>query len=125
MIVGIKYCLFAFVSIACNMLAQLIILSLVHYIYLALFIGTGVGFFVKYFLDKKYIFYYETSDINQSIKNIFKYLLTSIFTTVIFWSFELFFYSYFGGWLTYIGGAIGLIIGFIIKYKLDKKKVFL
>jgi putative flippase GtrA len=46
-------------------------------------------------------------------------------TTIIFWGFELSFYYFFESTLMkYVGGGLGLILGYISKYFLDKKFVF-
>jgi putative flippase GtrA len=48
-----------------------------------------------------------------------------VFTTVIFWSVEYAFYLTFAtDTMRYVGGVIGLAIGFYVKYQLDKKFVF-
>jgi len=48
-----------------------------------------------------------------------------VFTTAIFWSFELIFDSIFNHqYAKYLGALIGLTIGYIIKYNLDKRFVF-
>ncbi|MCL1962124.1 MAG: GtrA family protein [Desulfovibrionaceae bacterium] len=46
-------------------------------------------------------------------------------TTVIFWGFEFGFHAPFGTrWMRYLGGVIGLAIGYVAKYGLDKRFVF-
>ena len=48
-----------------------------------------------------------------------------LFTTFVFWGVEFAFQYVFGtDGMRYLGGAIGLTIGSIIKYKLDKRFVF-
>jgi positive regulator of sigma E activity len=49
----------------------------------------------------------------------------SIFTTAIFWVTEYAFHLIFAAEsMRYVGGVIGLAIGFYVKYRLDKKFVF-
>lgn len=65
----------------------------------------------------------------SKLKDFQTFLLYSsmgIVTTLIFWGFELGFYFLFLEWelAKYIGGLIGLFIGYTIKYFLDKRFVF-
>lgn len=48
-----------------------------------------------------------------------------VFTTAIFWGMEMFFFHVlaFEG-AQYVGGALVLAIGYVVKYYLDKKYVF-
>ena len=48
-----------------------------------------------------------------------------VITTLIFWGTEYAFYLiYETDLMRYIGGIVGLAIGFYVKYQLDKKYVF-
>ena len=48
-----------------------------------------------------------------------------VFTTVIFWFFEIGFHIIFGTKeMRYAGAALGLTIGYIVKYQMDKRFVF-
>jgi putative flippase GtrA len=48
-----------------------------------------------------------------------------VLTTIIFWAIELAFeHIYQTKEMRYLGGIIGLAIGYIIKYQLDKRFVF-
>ena len=122
----IKYICFAAISTALNLLSQYF--SLVFYndfggLFLAILIGTIIGVSTKYFLDKNYIFYYVNKD--RKVNNFFFYSLTGIFTTIIFWTFEIGFHIIFNFNLAkYIGAIIGLSIGYILKFFLDRKYVF-
>jgi putative flippase GtrA len=54
-----------------------------------------------------------------------RYVLTGVLTTAIFWGLELGAYHVFHLQAArYIGGAIGLAIGYWLKYQLDKRLVF-
>jgi len=95
-------------------------------IYLALFIGTVAGLIVKYILDKKFIFYHVSSCKVDNVKSFGLYSLMGVFTTIIFWGVEIGFDVIFDDEnAKYIGGLIGLAIGYVIKYFLDKKYVFI
>ena len=92
---------------------------------IALGAGTITGLLIKYILDKKYIFYHETKDLKDDARKFIFYTFMGAFTTIIFWGTEtLFKYMFKPEYAKYIGGAIGLTIGYITKYQLDKKFVF-
>ena len=127
--IAIKYVFFALISTLFNLLFQY--LSFLGYqgfsaLYLAMFLGTLAGLVVKYVLDKKFIFYHEVKDKKDDVKKFALYSLMGVFTTVIFWGTEIAFDA-----LSqdpnakYFGAVIGLSIGYIIKYFLDKKFVFI
>ena len=126
---AIKYTIFAAISILFNLLFQYF--SFLVYIgfgslYVAMFFGTLVGLIVKYILDKKFIFYHTPTDKKDNAKKFALYSLMGVFTTVIFWGSEIAFDT-----LSqdpnakYLGAIIGLSVGYIIKYFLDKKYVFI
>lgn len=122
------YTAFAIVATFCNILAQDIcsyLYSGPFYILISIIIGTGVGLIIKYILDKKYIFKYKTQNVQHDGQVFLLYTLMGIFTTVIFWSFEFGFHAIFATKeMRYVGGVIGLMIGYICKYYLDKRFVF-
>ncbi|WP_375405060.1 GtrA family protein [uncultured Amnibacterium sp.] len=88
-------------------------------------IGTLAGLAVKYVLDKRYIFRFTTQSLGQDGRLFVLYGLMSIVTTVIFWSGEFGFGAVFGTESArYIGGALGLLVGYVAKYQLDRRFVF-
>jgi putative flippase GtrA len=92
---------------------------------LSIFVGTGVGLVLKFWLDKRYIFQYQTISIQHGSKTFYLYTVMGLITTVIFWGFEFAFDAiYQTKEMRYIGGIIGLAIGYYVKYQLDKKYVF-
>ncbi len=92
---------------------------------LSIFVGTGVGLVLKYWLDKRYIFQYQTTSIQHGSKTFYLYTVMGLITTVIFWGFEFAFEAiYHTKEMRYLGGIIGLAIGYYVKYQLDKKYVF-
>ncbi|WP_233800158.1 GtrA family protein [Paraburkholderia sp. HP33-1] len=124
----IFYAIFAAISIAANIGLQK--LSLITYsgafsVPLSVVVGTGGGLVVKFVLDKLWIFRYRHRDLSHGIQSFLLYTVMGLATTVIFWGFE------FGADAIYhseparfTGGVIGLVIGYIVKYRLDKKFVF-
>lgn len=94
-------------------------------LYVAMFIGTLAGLIVKYILDKKYIFFHTPKSKKDDGKKFILYSLMGVFTTFIFWGFEIGFdYAFSDENAKYFGAIIGLCIGYITKYFLDKKYVF-
>ncbi len=126
--ITIKYILFAIFSTIINLLAQFISFKIYDgflSLYLAMFFGTLSGLVVKYILDKKYIFYHKPKNKKDDGKKFLLYSFMGVFTTIIFWGFEIIFdYIFQVKEAKYIGAIIGLSIGYIVKYYLDKRFVF-
>ena len=87
--------------------------------------GTFTGLIIKYVLDKRYIFCFQPSDSAHDVKKFILYSLMGAVTTIIFWGFEFGFYYLFSTKkIRYAGGILGLAIGYVSKYHLDKVFVF-
>lgn len=89
-------------------------------------VATIIAFVFKYLVDKIFIFKDKTKYLSKThFVQVFLYGFFAIFTTLIFWSFELTF-KYFLNFKNshYLGAVIGLTIGYTIKFLLDKKYVF-
>ena len=122
------YTFFAIIATFSNLITQRFIISFSQsnlFFLIAIFCGTLVGLFIKFFLDKKWIFFDKTSGLILQSRKFSKYSLMGILPTLIFWSTETIFWFL---WNTEnmreIGASIGLAIGYIIKYKLDNRFVF-
>ena len=88
-------------------------------------VGTAVGLVIKYMLDKRYIFRFRARDVAHDSRVFALYTLMGLLTTVIFWGFEFGFHLVFETReMRYLGGVIGLAIGYLTKYHLDKRYVF-
>ena len=127
MTLSIMYVLFAILAMGINIGAQyisLILYSGQYSLYLAMAWGTLTGLIVKYVLDKKYIFQVQTKDIKEDASKFILYSLMGVVTTLIFWGFELAFNLLPYDSAKYFGAIIGLSIGYIIKYQLDKRFTF-
>lgn len=126
---AIKYSIFAAISTLFNLLFQYFSFGLYSgsgSLYVAMFIGTLAGLIVKYVLDKRFIFYHEVKDKKDDAKKFALYSLMGVFTTIIFWGTEMGFYYFIPTPnAKYLGAVIGLSIGYVIKYFLDKKFVFI
>lgn len=122
------YSLFAIISTIANIASQDISIRLYDDsfgVLLSVIIGTGAGLVVKYLLDKKYIFKFKVDNLKHDSHTFVLYTIMGLVTTVIFWGFEFGFDYYFNSKeMRYLGGIIGLAIGYWIKYHLDKKFVF-
>ncbi len=88
-------------------------------------VGTVVGLLFKYILDKRYIFRFQARGVAHDAQTFALYALMGLATTLIFWAFEFTFHHIFETKeMRYIGGGIGLAIGYLAKYNLDKHYVF-
>ena len=121
------YSFFAAIATISNILAQEFALRFVQESFaLALLVGTGVGLVVKYLLDRRYIFNAATRPVSQDSKQFVAYTLTGVATTALFWSMEIWFDMVFDSYTArYVGAALGLSIGYMVKYQLDKRFVFI
>lgn len=126
--IGFFYTLFAVFSILINICSQMA--SIWFYkgpfsVEISILVGTITGLPIRYFLEKYYIFSFKSRDMAHDSKVFVTYSLMSINTTGIFWLTEYAFHLlYSTEVMRYIGGVIGLAIGFYAKYHLDKKYVF-
>jgi len=125
--VAFRYVLFAVLSALVNFATQEAVIRAVPVLPLAFSIlaGTAVGFAVKYLLDKKWIFFDDYVSAGSEARKVTLYGLFSVGTTLIFWAFEV---SFWAIWQTdfakYSGGALGLAVGYLLKYALDRRFVF-
>lgn len=93
---------------------------------MAVGLGTLAGLFLKYVLDKKWIFYdRQTTGVTAQGRQFSIYLLMGVVTTLIFWGTETAF------WLIWqtdmmreLGAILGLGVGYVVKYNLDRRFVF-
>lgn len=141
----IIYMFFAALSIILNLgsqyVAKEIILILIpdfgnkvflHFEYwflTALGFGTVIGFVFKFIVDKFVVFEERISknarqELQKTTKQITMYFGFAIFTTIIFWGFEFSFKFFLPGYWYLVGGLIGLIVGYTVKFLLDSRFVF-
>ena len=123
-----RYILFSIFAIASNIFVQRLffILSETDEIFILAFLaGTGVGLFVKYFLDKHWIFYFEDESASKNGRTFLLYASTGIFTTLLFWVTEyVFWFISQSHQMREVGAVLGLTIGYYIKYHLDSRYTF-
>ncbi len=124
----LRYTAFAVVATIANLAMQRAILEFgdsdFHFAS-AIAAGTIVGLVIKYLLDKRWIFYDIEKGVINHGRKFSLYAAMGIMTTALFWGTETAF------WLIWktdamreFGAVIGLSIGYIFKYKLDRSFVF-
>lgn len=127
-----RYTLFAVIATVANIGSQAGAVALLTAVWgsqwaiiVSVLVGTIVGVIVKYFLDKKWIFSFEAKSVAHQAKAFSFYTLFSVGTTLIFWGFEFGAQLIFGTeFARYSGGVIGLAVGYVVKYHLDKRITF-
>ena len=127
-LLAVLYAVFALIAIAVNIGCQALVIWIykgVFAVQLSVLVGTAAGLPVKYVLEKRHIFSFESKNLAHDGRVFVLYTFMGIFTTALFWGIEYGFHAAFGtDTMRYVGGAVGLTIGNIIKYHLDKCYVF-
>lgn len=122
------YSFFALLSMGTNLGSQKLVFLLYQgpfSLYAGMFIGTGLGLVVKYILDKRFIFRYQTKGHLHNLGTFLLYTSMGVVTTAVFWGTEILFDALFGGdGFRLLGGFIGLVIGYTAKFFLDRTFVF-
>lgn len=122
------YASFALIATAANIGAQDLFIRAYSgdvAILASVIVGTVVGLVVKYILDKRYIFRFQARSIAHGTRTFALYSVMGVVTTMVFWGFEFGFHHVFETKeMRYLGGVIGLAIGYLAKYHLDKRFVF-
>lgn len=126
-VIVVRYVLFAAVSTLANLATQEATVRLVPAapLLLSILAGTAAGFAVKYILDKRWIFYDAYTTPAHEAQKVALYGVFSVATTLVFWGFEVTFWTL---WRTdaakYAGAVLGLAIGYAVKFVLDRTYVF-
>jgi putative flippase GtrA len=124
----VLYTLFAATSIIINITSQVVSIwaySGPYSIEISILVGTAAGLPLRYFLEKRYIFAFTSKNKAHDGRLFVLYSVMGVITTFIFWGAEYAFHLIYNtDVMRYIGGIIGLVIGFYVKYQLDKKYVF-
>lgn len=122
----IRYAGFALIAILVNLATQRFVLAISSGALVpAILAGTGAGLATKYLLDKKWIYFDSFGRVAKEARAIVLYAATGTITTAIFWGSEAAFWLI---WQTHpmreLGAVIGLTIGYVMKYYLDRRYVF-
>lgn len=125
----VRFAGFAALAIVLNLCSQnsvLLVLGDFWFgIYVAIAFGNAAGLFFKYVADKYWVFEDADATIVGNSKKFAIYAVLGVFTTVVFWVVELLFHYLFGTvFMTNVGAVLGLCIGYVIKYNLDKHITF-
>ncbi|SDX00065.1 GtrA-like protein [Ruegeria halocynthiae] len=123
----LRYSFFAALATVANIGAQRFVFDVLgdNALIPAILVGTAVGLVLKYILDKRWIFYDLNGGISDHGKKFSAYTAMGIVTTFIFWGMETTF------WLIWrtdmmreVGAILGLAIGYVVKFHLDRRFVF-
>jgi putative flippase GtrA len=124
----VLYGLFAFIATVANIGCQALVIWLYtgpHAVPVSILFGTAAGLPVKYVLEKRHIFSFRAENLVHDGSMFVLYSAMGVGTTLLFWSVEYAFHLLFASDLMrYVGGVTGLTLGYIIKYRLDKRFVF-
>jgi putative flippase GtrA len=123
-----RYLAFAVMATVANLATQRFILRFGDAdLYFAAAVGGGtiVGLIVKYFLDKRWIFCDFETGIKSHSRKFSLYAVMGLVTTAIFWGAEtVFWFLWRTDFMRELGALLGLGIGYVIKYNLDRRFVF-
>ena len=124
----LRYAAFAVVATIANLASQRAVLQFGETgVYFAAAVGAGtiVGLVIKYVLDKRWIFYDVETGVKSHSRKFSLYTAMGLVTTAIFWGTETAF------WLICqtdmmreLGAILGLSVGYVVKYNLDRRFVF-
>lgn len=124
----LRYAAFAVIATAGNLATQRLVMGVVDHaldFQAALLAGTLVGLVIKYALDKRWIFADAERGLAAHGRKFSLYTLMGVVTTAIFWGTETLFWI---AWHTQlareVGAILGLSIGYLAKYRLDRRYVF-
>lgn len=127
---ALRYAGFAVLAMLANLGAQRLVLAGSADVaavpsVLALGTGTLAGLVVKYLLDKRWIFYDRSAGVHAHSTRFALYSVMGIATTALFWITETLFWLLGGTQLAReLGAILGLTIGYLVKYQLDRRFVF-
>lgn len=124
----LRYAFFAVIATIANLGTQRIVLSAGDGAVIfaaAVGVGTLVGLVVKYILDKRWIFQDQSTDLKAHSQKFTLYTAMGLVTTAIFWGSEtLFWLLWHTDIMREVGAILGLSIGYVVKYNLDRCFVF-
>jgi putative flippase GtrA len=124
----LRYASFALLATLANLATQRLVLlagQTPSHFGVAIAAGTIVGLLIKYIFDKRWIFYDTETGARAHGQKFTLYAGAGLVTTAIFWGAELAF------WLIWqtdamreLGAVLGLSVGYVVKYNLDRRFVF-
>lgn len=124
----LRYAAFAVVATLANLGTQRLVLAGgddAARFAVAVAAGTLAGLVVKYALDKRWIFGDRETGLKAHGRKFTLYTVMGLLTTAIFWGTETAFWLL---WRTElmreVGAVLGLTVGYVVKYRLDRRFVF-
>ncbi|NDR58916.1 GtrA family protein [Aliiruegeria sabulilitoris] len=124
----ILYAFFVVIATLANLLAQRLVLLRGDgglWLMAAIATGTLVGLVIKYILDKRWIFHDQSTGVAVHGRKFSLYTAMGLVTTAIFWGAEA---TAWAIWQTdlarEVGAVLGLGVGYVVKFNLDRKFVF-
>lgn len=124
----LRYSAFAVLATLTNLATQRLVLAAGETALLfAAAVGTGTiaGLVVKYLLDKRWIFFDRATGLKAHGRKFTLYTAMGLVTTAIFWGAETAFWLIWGtDLMRELGAILGLTVGYVVKYNLDKRFVF-
>ena len=130
----LTYCAFAGLAMVVNLGSQWIVLRLgllvphvpgFFVVTASTAVGTAAGLLLKYGLDKRFIFQDRATGARAHARRFSLYAAGGLFTTAIPYALELIARGYFPrGPGVLVAGAVGLVIGYAVKFRLDRRFVF-
>lgn len=125
---ALRYAAFAVIATIANLGTQRAVLAFGEsgaYFAGAVGAGTLVGLVVKYVLDKRWIFFDDSTGVKAHSRKFALYTAMGIVTTCIFWGTETAFWLIWGtDAMRELGAVLGLMVGYVTKYMLDRRFVF-
>ena len=124
----LRYVAFALIATLANLATQRLILATGrtagHFV-LAVACGTCAGLVLKYLLDKRWIFQDRARGLGDHRRKFTLYTGMGLVSTAIFWGGEtLFWLIWHSDRMRETGAVLGLMIGYVVKYQLDRRFVF-
>ena len=124
----LRYAAFALIATLANLATQRLILATGrtagHFV-LAVACGTLAGLVLKYLLDKRWIFQDRARGLGDHRRKFTLYTGMGLVSTAIFWGAEtLFWLIWHSDQMRETGAVLGLMIGYVVKYQLDRRFVF-
>jgi len=124
----LRYIAFAVIATAGNLATQRLVMQVSEHVlafHLALLAGTVIGLVIKYALDKRWIFADAAQGLAAHGRKFSLYTLMGVVTTAIFWGTEaLFWFTWHTQSARELGAILGLSVGYLAKYQLDRRYVF-
>ena len=126
--IAASYAVIAVIATGLNIAVQALWVALdggAHAIPLSVLAGTAVGLPLKYVLEKRHVFGFQAQGLRHDGQLLLLYTFFGGFTTVLFWGTEwLFHVAFRSDAMRYVGAAIGLTLGYVLRYQLDRRFVF-